>query len=124
MRKFAIVIAATVWGIQTPGWAAQMPASSTSWSTFGGTAADANYSALTQINRSNVNKLEVAWTYDSGDQVAYVMAPIVVGRTLYGAAKNGSLVAIDATSGKEIWAHKFPRIRPRAAVPVSAPTGA
>ena len=75
---------------------------------MGGTADDGNYSALAQINRSNVDKLQVAWTYDSGDKVGYVLAPIVVDRTLYGAAKNGSLVAIDAATGKEIWVHHFP----------------
>ena len=78
------------------------------WNTMGATADDANYSALAQINRANVNKLQVAWTYDSGDKVGYVLAPIVVDRTLYGAAKNGSLVAIDAATGKEIWVHHFP----------------
>ena len=80
----------------------------TTWQTFGGSASDDNYSALNQINRSNVTKLQVAWKYDTGDQAAYQMAPIVVDRTLYGAAKNGSLVAIDATNGKEIWVHRFP----------------
>ena len=80
----------------------------TTWQTFGGSASDDNYSALNQINRTNVTKLQVAWKYDTGDQAAYQMAPIVVDRTLYGAAKNGSLVAIDATNGKEIWVHRFP----------------
>src|SRR6185437_9974105 len=106
--KHAILIATIGRCIALPGAAAQASAQNTSWSTFGGSAADANYSDLTQINRSNVNKLEVAWKYDSGDKVGYVMAPIVVGRTLYGAAQNGSLVAIDATDGREIWVHKFP----------------
>ena len=50
----------------------------------------------------------MAWTYETGDQISYVLAPIVVDRTLYGAAKNGSLVAIDATNGKEIWTYQFP----------------
>ena len=85
--------------------AAQKPY--TTWSTFGGSPEDDNYSALTQINRSNVTKLQVAWKYDSGDQIGYTMAPIVVDHTLYGAAKSGSLVAIDATTGNEIWVHKF-----------------
>ena len=80
----------------------------TTWSTMGGTADAANYSVLTQINRSNVDKLQVAWKYDSGDKLAYVFAPIVVDRTLYGVAKNGSLVALDAANGKEIWVHPFP----------------
>jgi quinoprotein glucose dehydrogenase len=79
----------------------------TTWSTMGGTADSSNYSSLKQINRSNVDKLQVAWTYDSGDTTPYVLAPIVVDRTLYGAAKNGSLVAIDAATGKELWVHQF-----------------
>ena len=86
--------------------AAQKPY--TRWTTFGGSPEDDNYSALTQINRSNVSKLEVAWKYETGDQIGYTFAPIVVDQTLYGAAKNGSLVAIDATTGREIWEHKFP----------------
>jgi len=47
---------------------------------FGGSAEDANDSPLTQNYRSDVNKLQVAWTYDSGDKEAYVMAPIIVDR--------------------------------------------
>ena len=86
--------------------AAQKPY--TRWTTFGGSPEDDNYSALTQINRSNVSKLQVAWKYETGDQIGYTFAPIVVDQTLYGAAKNGSLVAIDATTGREIWEHKFP----------------
>ena len=82
----------------TPGPQAAPKKQYTTWRTMGGTADSANYSSLTQINRSNVDKLELAWTYDSGDQVAYVLAPIVVDRTLYGAAKSGSLVAIDAAT--------------------------
>jgi len=66
--------------------AAQAPYKS--WSTFGGTAEDNNYSALNQINRSNVTKLQVAWTYDTADEIGYTFAPIVVDRTLYGAAKK------------------------------------
>jgi quinoprotein glucose dehydrogenase len=92
---------------QTPAQQAAQKKKYTTWRTMGGTADSANYSSLTQINRSNVDKLEVAWTYDSGDQVPYVLAPIVVDRTLYGAAKNGSLVAMDAATGKELWVHQF-----------------
>jgi quinoprotein glucose dehydrogenase len=110
--KYGTLLAAIACCTSLPGWAAPAPASASasnaSWSTFGGDAADNNFSPLTQINRSNVTKLQVAWTYNSDDHDSYVMAPIVVGRTLYGAAHNGSLVAIDATNGKEIWVHKFP----------------
>ena len=88
-----ITIAFCCMGLLAGVAAAQQPY--TTWHTFGGTASDTNYSALSQINRSNVTKLQVAWKYDTGDQAAYQLAPIVVDRTLYGAAKNGSLVAIE-----------------------------
>ena len=40
------------------------------WSDYGGGADSAQYSALTQINRSNVSQLKVAWTYPTGDVTA------------------------------------------------------
>ena len=35
----------------------------TAWSDYGGAADSAQYSALNQINRGNMNRLEVAWSY-------------------------------------------------------------
>ena len=101
-----ITIAFCCMGLLAGMAAAQQPY--TTWHSFGGTASDSNYSALSQINRSNVTKLQVAWKYDTATKAAYQLAPIVVDRTLYGPAKDGSLVAIDATTGKEIWVHRFP----------------
>lgn len=77
----------------------------TTWSDYAGAADAAQYSALSQINRSNVNKLEIAWTYSTGDNNRYFFNPVVVDGTVFVMAKNSSLVALDATSGKEIWVH-------------------
>lgn len=74
------------------------------WSDYGGAADAAQYSALTQIDRSNVSKLEVAWTYSSGDNNKYFFNPLVVDRTMYVLAKSNSIVALDAVTGQEIWA--------------------
>src|SRR5580704_8033345 len=79
----------------------------TTWKYAGGNPDFSNYSALTQINKSNVSKLQLAWTYNSGDQATYTFQPIVADRVLYGVAHNGSLVAVDATNGKELWVHSF-----------------
>src|SRR5688500_10559960 len=73
------------------------------WSDYGGTADSAQYSALKQINRANVGKLEVAWTYPTGDNRRYLFNPLVVDGVLYVLAKNNSIVALDAATGKEIW---------------------
>jgi len=76
-----------------------------SWSDYGGSSDSAQYSALTQINRATVGKLRVAWRYPTGDGNKYLFNPIVVDRTMYVLAHNHSIVALDATTGKELWVH-------------------
>jgi quinoprotein glucose dehydrogenase len=89
------------------GQAARPPAAAphTTWSDFGGAADAAQYSALDQINRSNVSRLQVAWTYPTGDGGNYLFNPIVVDGVIYVQAKNNSIVALDAATGTERWAH-------------------
>jgi quinoprotein glucose dehydrogenase len=81
--------------------------SHTAWSDYLGASDSAHYSALKQIDRSNVGKLESAWTYPTGDHATYVFSPIVVDHLMYVLAKDGALVAIDAADGKETWVHRF-----------------
>ncbi|HEV1285628.1 MAG TPA: pyrroloquinoline quinone-dependent dehydrogenase [Bryobacteraceae bacterium] len=82
------------------------------WSDYSGNSDSAQYSALEQINRSNVSKLEVAWTFSTGDRNKYFFNPLVVGNVVYVLAKNNSIVALDAATGKEIWTHDSgPEIR-------------
>jgi quinoprotein glucose dehydrogenase len=75
------------------------------WSDYGGASDSAQYSSLTQINRSTVRKLRVAWRYPTGDGKKYLFNPIVVDRTMYVLAHNHSIVALDATTGNELWIH-------------------
>jgi quinoprotein glucose dehydrogenase len=75
------------------------------WREYAGGSDSAQYSALKQINRSNVNKLEIAWTYPTGDDRKYAFNPIMVDGVLYVMAKKNSIVALDARTGKEIWSH-------------------
>ena len=77
----------------------------TTWRVYGGTADSAQFSNLKQIDRSNVSRLEVAWSYATGDHNKYSFCPIVVDNVAYVLAKNNSIVAVDATTGKEIWVH-------------------
>ena len=80
------------------------PAHST-WSTYLGNPDGSHYTALTQINRSNVDKMELAWSYDTGNERAYEFNPIVVGKTMYVIAQHSDIVALDAATGKQIWVH-------------------
>src|SRR5262245_44116982 len=61
-----------------------------------------NFIGSDQIKKNNVGQLEVAWFYP------YATAgynPVVVDDVVYTAARGG-LVALDATTGKEIWIHE------------------
>jgi quinoprotein glucose dehydrogenase len=75
------------------------------WSDYAGASDAAQYSALAQVNRSNVKGLQVAWSYPTGDGNKYLFNPIVVDRTMYVLAHDNSIVALDAASGKELWTH-------------------
>ena len=77
----------------------------TTWRDYGGTPDSAQYSGLKQINRTNVSKLEVAWTFPTSDGSKYLFNPIVIDRVMYVLAEHNSIVALDAATGKQLWAH-------------------
>src|SRR5262245_51265856 len=80
---------------------AQSPSSSGKWwPGYGNGADNSRYFASKQINKSNVNQLQVAWSYPHGETSS---APIVVRGVIYGRGRNGSIVAVDAKTGRELW---------------------
>ena len=72
------------------------------WRDYASGPDGAQYSALDQINRSNVSQLRVAWSYPTGDGGKYLFNPVVVGRMMYVLARNNSIVALDATTGRPV----------------------
>ena len=74
------------------------------WPVYGGQKADDHYSPLTQINRGNVGKLAVAWSYDTGEKgVGLQTSPLIVGRALYAYTPTQKVIALDAATGKLLW---------------------
>jgi len=78
------------------------------WPVYLGDAGSTHYSTLKQITRRNVQRLEVAWTYRSGDGRADNRSqiqcnPLVIGGVLYGTTAGLKLIALDAATGKELW---------------------
>src|SRR5437667_1856297 len=74
----------------------------TTWTAYGGGAHSSQYSALDQINKSNVSRLEVAWTFPvTGGTV--IFNPLVVEGVMYLQASDNMLAAVDAATGQEIW---------------------
>src|SRR6185312_14035773 len=77
------------------------------WPRSGGDEASSRYSKLSQINRTNVDKLKVAWIYHSKDGAGNIECnPVIVNGVMYAPTVGGYIVAINGSSGKEIWRHK------------------
>lgn len=77
------------------------------WAFYGNTPAGTRYVPFEQINKDNVDKLDVAWTYRTGEIAQgaseYQNTPIQVGDTVYTCTPLGKVIALDAETGKENW---------------------
>ena len=76
------------------------------WPGYGGGPENTHYSALNQIDRSNVGRLEVAWTYDTGDVFEgseMQCNPLVVDGLLFGTSPKMRVFALDPGTGQERW---------------------
>ncbi|MEX2573357.1 MAG: pyrroloquinoline quinone-dependent dehydrogenase [Balneolaceae bacterium] len=84
----------------------------TEWRSYGNDPGGMRFSPLSQVNRKNVSRLEVAWTYDTGElellreagrQDSFSATPVVVNGIMYFSTTSGRVFALDAESGREIW---------------------
>ncbi|MGH9627359.1 MAG: pyrroloquinoline quinone-dependent dehydrogenase, partial [Bryobacteraceae bacterium] len=82
------------------------------WPFYGGDAGGTKYSPHKQINRSNVSSLKVAWIYHTGDisdgsvytqRSAFEATPLVVDGAMYLTTAFSRLIALDPSTGKELW---------------------
>jgi quinoprotein glucose dehydrogenase len=82
------------------------------WPFYGGDAGGARYSPLTQINKSNVTELKVAWEYHTGDisdgsdnrrKSEFETTPIVADGMMYFTTPFNRVVALDPDTGREKW---------------------
>lgn len=88
------------------------------WPAYGNDAGGGRYSPLAQIDRGNVGRLGVAWTYRTGEaddtsparqRSAFEATPIVVDGTLYFSTPFNRVIALDPETGKERWVYD-PRV--------------
>src|SRR6266487_3809303 len=82
------------------GWAQEAPRG---WVAYGGGPESIRYSPLAQINRQNVPRLEVAWTFDSGEEGGLQANPIDVDGVVYTPTPKHHVVALDAATGVLRW---------------------
>jgi quinoprotein glucose dehydrogenase len=73
------------------------------WPVYLGHKTSNHYSTLNQITRDNVSRLQVAWTYETGDKGEFQTNNLIVDGILYTASPSRTVIALDAATGKEIW---------------------
>src|SRR5437660_2399508 len=83
------------------------------WPTYGADLASTRYRPFDQIDASNFNKLELAWSFKTdslGTRPEYKLegTPLMINGVLYTTAgTRRSVVALDAKTGELIWAHSM-----------------
>ncbi|MBW2497341.1 MAG: pyrroloquinoline quinone-dependent dehydrogenase [Deltaproteobacteria bacterium] len=84
------------------------------WLRYGADDAGTRHSPLDQLTPDNVHRLEVAWTYNTGDILdgstslapsTFQTTPILLDDTIYFCTPFNRVIALDAESGEERWTH-------------------
>jgi quinoprotein glucose dehydrogenase len=82
------------------------------WGWYGGDAGGNRHSRLTQITRENVEGLEIAWTYHTGElgagfasakKLTFETTPILARGLLYLSTATSIVIALDPATGIERW---------------------
>src|SRR3954464_11452547 len=80
------------------------------WPNYGRTPGGDRHSPLTQIDRANVARLELAWEYKTGEAgiktgnpTALEATPLVVEGRMFLATPLGQVIALDPVTGKQLW---------------------
>src|SRR5215467_11189990 len=86
----------------------------TTWPHYGGDEGGSRYSSAALINRDNVARLQLAWTYRTGDvsdgldgrsKSKFEATPILFNGMLYLSTPFGRIIAIDPSTGAARWTY-------------------
>jgi alcohol dehydrogenase (cytochrome c) len=80
------------------------------WPSYNGQTNGSRYSALTQINKSNIGRLAPKWIFSLPNTPPLQVTPVVVDGVMYVTSAN-QCYAIDAGSGRQIWHYLRPRTK-------------
>ena len=89
--------------VASPGRAA--PLKNQSWPQHGRDAGEQRFSPLAQVNRTNVGKLGLAWSYQFRQPRGVEATPIVVDGVMYVTGPWSTVYALDARTGRELWVY-------------------
>jgi quinoprotein glucose dehydrogenase len=95
------------------------------WPVYAGDPGALKYSALTTINRTNVAQLKLAWEWRPGEKIIrdtdstkaarpgdFQVTPIVINDTMYLSTPFNRVLALEASTGSELWSYDPGAYRP------------
>jgi quinoprotein glucose dehydrogenase len=97
------------------------------WPAYGGAPGAPNFSALSDINTTNVTQLRLAWQWQTGETALkefgtspgmFETTPIVIDGVMYLSTPYNRVVALDPGTGRQLWSYD-----PRAYVDGQPPNG-
>ena len=77
------------------------------WLTYNGTYMSQRYSELDQIDKENVDQLELKWMLQNQVFGAWQSNPIVVNDVMYITQRPNDILALDPVSGRVFWQYKY-----------------
>ncbi|TCK75317.1 alcohol dehydrogenase (cytochrome c) [Acidipila rosea] len=109
-----IVVSAVIWSTCTSALPAQSLNTATllnpppdSWPSYNGDYSGRRHSSLTQITPTNVNRLTLAWAFQTNKSATIKSSPLLVDGVLYFTLPD-NVWAIDARSGHQLWHYTYP----------------
>lgn len=75
------------------------------WRHYGNTAGGSRFMPADQITRDNVGELQELWRYRTGVEDDFKMTPLQVNGKVYVCGARNIMIAIDDSTGEEIWRH-------------------
>jgi alcohol dehydrogenase (cytochrome c) len=78
------------------------------WMTYSGDYQGRRFSALDQVNATNIRTLTAKWVYQTAATGKLETSPLVVDGILYATAQDNRAFALDARTGRPIWMYQHP----------------
>ena len=76
------------------------------WLQYRGNYAGWGYSPLAKVNAGNVGRLQVAWSFATGQAEGHQSPPIVNNGVMFVTTPGAQVIALDAKTGAELWRYK------------------
>ena len=76
------------------------------WPLYGRDYSNQRYSPLKQINKTNIDQLNLAWKFNTGEKATFQTSPIVIDGIMYITTPFNDVVALNAETGNQLWRYQ------------------